>query len=181
MIPQQAFNRIPEVKKVVEMKGNLNMTMSFGNFTVKGGVHENQNNAKTLSKPNKKHSIMEETAAFEKVLKAKKIFKIQRDTKSKMPVKQKINFQQQIDKVGSPQQQTIKFPITALRVGRGDFIGQNNMAYSEGEQMKTENAPVVSFLHAMQGKGYSPQQIMTQIQKFMHQNAGEQNSPIQKN
>jgi hypothetical protein len=178
MTPQQAFNRVPEVKKVVEMKGNLNMTMSFGNFTVKGGAQDNQSNERT-PKTNKKHSIMEETAAFERVLKAKKIFKIQRDTKPKMPVKQKISFQQQIDKARSPQQQTIKFPISALTTGRGDFIGQNNMAYTEGEQGKTENIQVANFLSAMQGKGYSPQQIMSQIQKLMHQNIGE-HSPNQK-
>jgi uncharacterized protein YcgI (DUF1989 family) len=40
--------------------------------------------------------------------------------------------------------------------------------------MKPENAPFMNFLNAMQEKGYTPQQIMTEIQKFMNQNSGEQ-------
>jgi hypothetical protein len=177
MIPQQPINRVPDVKKIVEMKGNLNMTMSFGNFTVNSGVQEDQNNLRTQSKPTNKHSIMDDNAAFDRVLKAKKIFKIQKDSKPKSPTKQKMLKQQNINAGFS--HQTIKLPITALRVCRGDFMGQNNLNHQEGEQMKPENAPLMNFLSAMQEKGYTNQQIMVEIQKFMNQNSGEHSS-IQK-
>jgi hypothetical protein len=173
MIPQQPINRVSDVKKIVEMKGNLNMTMSFGNFTVNSGLQEEQNSLRTPAKSSNK-SIMDDDETFNKVLKSKKIFKIQKDLKPKSPTKQKIIRQQ----TNNPNP-TIKLPITALGVYRGNFIGQNNNVHQEGEHMKSENASFMSFLNAMQEKGYTPQQIMNEMQRFVNQNADH--ASIQKN
>jgi hypothetical protein len=175
-MPSQSFSgKFAESRKVIEMKGNMNMTMSFGNITVKGG-----NQFPLAASRNCSQSTVasehDEDFAFERLIRSKKIFKIQRDAKPKVALKQKASPLMKTKPV-SPSAQTMKqLPFTTIKVPRNNIMNQG--AQNQQEVMKNANAPVFNFLQVMQEKGYTPQQIMGEVQRFAQANANRQFSPV---
>jgi len=109
-----------EGKKIFEMKGNLSMTVSSGNITLNGKSINQIQPSKELQETN-----------FERLIKMKKIFKIEKDTKSKVSPKLKFPVSILKSLTASPQIQTVKVSFTALRDYKGDSLTQRILFKNE--------------------------------------------------
>jgi len=173
--PKQNFL---ELKKVTEMKGNMKMTMSFGSITLEEPKHIQ---SQVLTEHIK---VMEDedTIRLMKLVRMKKVFKIQRDTKLKTPVKNKANANKAKGKV-SPTTQPQANPVvsTATPVTTAQPV----------QNMNNMNAAVMNnIVQAMKQQGFNHQQIMNHLMmmqsrgasspsQMMNFNAMGQTSPAQ--
>ena len=164
----QSLDNIPpkpifEVKKVTEMKGNLRMTMSFGNITLQDDAKPLQNTGHILTSHIKAMED-EDTIKLMKLVRMKKVFKIQKDLKPKTPVKNKANAKSKGKNSPTSQQ--------------GSTVLSTPTPVTTAQPVQSANATLMdNLVQAMRQKGFNNQQIMNQI--MMMQNRGAPSSPSQ--
>jgi len=147
--------------KVVEMKGNVKMTMSFGNIAVHQEPRINQSMGQIFSE-----EFDEETRRITKLIRSKKVFKIQKDLKPKVSPKKTASPKQK-GKAAAPQAQPLNLPPTTLPVQRETSL--NSLIQSGvNPQPQASQPSVMNFLQIMKQQGMTHEQIMNHIQKISH-------------
>jgi len=146
--------------KVVEMKGNVKMTMSFGNIAVQQEPRI-QSIGQMLSE-----EFDEETKRITRLIKSKKVFKIQKDLKPKVSPKKTASPKQK-GKAAAPQVQPINLPPAVLPVQRENSLNSLNQN-GVCPQPQFPQPSVMNFLQTMKQQGFSHEQIMNHIQKMTH-------------
>jgi hypothetical protein len=144
--------------KVVEMKGNVKMTMSFGNIAVEPRMHQSM--GQMLSE-----EFDEETKRITRLIRSKKVFKIQKDIKPKVSPKKTASPKKA--KAAAPQVQPINLPPTVLPIQRENSLNSLNQN-GVCPQPQFSQPSVMNFLQTMKQQGFSHEQIMNHIQKMTH-------------
>jgi len=147
-------------KKVFEMNGNVKMTMSFGNIAVPEEAKNQQSMAQILSEPLVDFES-EETQRIIKLIRSKKVFKIQKDLKPKVSPKKTASPKQK-GKAASPQTQPLNLPAT-LTPQRANSLNSLNQA-APNAQPQGAQPSVMNFLQIMKQQGLTPEQIMNHVQ-----------------
>jgi hypothetical protein len=148
-------------KKVFEMKGTVKMTMSFGNIAVQEEAKTQQNMAQILSEPLIDFES-EETKRITKLVRSKKVFKIQKDLKPKVSPKKTASPKQKA-KAASPQTQPLNLPAATLAPQRTNSLNSLNQA-APNAQPQGAQPSVMNFLQIMKQQGLTPEQIMNHVQ-----------------
>jgi hypothetical protein len=147
--------------KVVEMKGNVKMTMSFGNIAVHQEPRMHQSMGQIFSE-----EFDEETRRITKLIRSKKVFKIQKDIKPKVSPKKTASPKQK-GKTAAPQAQPINLTPTVFPVQRENSLNSLNQN-GVCPQLPFSQPHVMNFLQNMKQQGFSHEQIMNHVHTMTH-------------